>query len=177
MSSSYFHIIRDGHSHTITTTQYDHYSAPLASLKKLNWSGFTTTCHEKMVRYPPQKGALGTGQPYKVLNWSWQWQSTLCWLPIANQPRNCTGTHGQTQTEKRKQKKMEAALQRDTIFHCDQSCLSVEMVYHGKLQSDQFWQMCVILNAKLQFVHRLAKAKTKQKQFSNTTEGTNFPRR
>ena len=49
-----------------------------------------------------------------------------------------TWTHGQTQTEKKKQKKMEAALQRDTIFHSDLSCLSVEMVYHGKLQSDQF---------------------------------------
>ena len=145
-----------------------------------------------MVRYPPQKGALGTGQPYKVLNWSWQWQSALSWLPIADQPRNCTWT----QTEKRKQKKMEAALQRDTIFHSDLSCLCLwkcSIMASFKV-TDQFWQSdhykviiasfkvisfdkCVFGCAKFQYVRGLAKVKAKQKQIWNTTEGTNFPRR
>ena len=56
---------------------------------------------------------------------------------LATNCRPAEELHMDTDREK-KTKEDGGSSQRDTIFHCDQSCLSVEMVYHGKLQSDQF---------------------------------------
>ena len=60
---------------------------------------------------------------------------------LATNCRPAAELHMDTWTDTDREKKTKedgGSSQRDTIFHCDQSCLSVEMVYHGKLQSDQF---------------------------------------